>query len=300
MQSIPAASAAVLVVKNTFLELVDEEPTTPRPRAARRRAATESSLLLPVELKRYSPGCLADSAALPKKEVRKSDEAASDEAELGLSEAETASATLVNRESALSSESSDASSAASSRGSSPSPAQDRPGRDPAVVHPWTRRSAAKVAVSPADQKTSANVEVDSRTTVMLRNMPNNYTRAMLLSMLDEEGFKGLYDFVYLPVDFARHAGLGYAFINLTDPATAARFWRTFDGYNRWVIPTSKVSSVSWSEPLQGLEANVERYRNSPVMHSTVPEEYRPVLYRKGQRVPFPKPTKAIRSPLGRC
>merc|ERR1719163_748335 len=34
-------------------------------------------------------------------------------------------------------------------------------------------------------------------TVMLRNLPNNYTRAMLLKLIDSEGFGGKYDFVYL-------------------------------------------------------------------------------------------------------
>ena len=49
---------------------------------------------------------------------------------------------------------------------------------------------------------------------MLRNLPNNYTRDMFLSLLDEEGLSELYDFVYLPMDFCRDANLGYAFVNL--------------------------------------------------------------------------------------
>lgn len=55
-----------------------------------------------------------------------------------------------------------------------------------------------------------------RTTVMLRNLPNNYTREMFLEMLDSEGFRGSYDFVYLPCDFHRKANLGYAFVNMVD------------------------------------------------------------------------------------
>ena len=50
--------------------------------------------------------------------------------------------------------------------------------------------------------------------MMLRNLPNNYTRDMFLSLLDEEGLSELYDFVYLPMDFCRDANLGYAFVNL--------------------------------------------------------------------------------------
>merc|ERR1712113_887226 len=49
----------------------------------------------------------------------------------------------------------------------------------------------------------------SRTTAMLRNVPNNYTRDMLLASLDSEGFAGKYDFLYLPIDYATGAGLGF-------------------------------------------------------------------------------------------
>jgi len=137
---------------------------------------------------------------------------------------------------------------------------------------------------------------DSRTTVMLRNLPNNYTRPMVLHLLDAEGFKGKYDFFYLPIDFKTNACLGYAFINLTSAAMVDTFWQTFDGFSRWVLPSRKVCGVTWSSPHQGLEAHVDRYRNSPVMHSSVPEEYRPLVFVGGQRVPFPGPTREPKAP----
>lgn len=133
-------------------------------------------------------------------------------------------------------------------------------------------------------------------TLMLRNLPNNYTRTMLLSLLDSEGFGGQYDFVYLPIDFKSHASLGYAFVNLSTTEAAERCWKVFEGFNKWVVPSSKVCSVNWSTPFQGLDAHVERYRNSPVMHEHVPDEYKPMLLSDGERLPFPPPTKKIRAP----
>lgn len=133
-------------------------------------------------------------------------------------------------------------------------------------------------------------------TLMLRNLPNNYTRVMLLSLLDSEGFSGQYDFVYLPIDFKSHASLGYAFVNLSTTQAAERCWKVFEGFNKWVVPSSKVCSVNWSTPFQGLDAHVERYRNSPVMHEHVPDEYKPMLLSEGKRLPFPPPTKKIRAP----
>jgi hypothetical protein len=140
------------------------------------------------------------------------------------------------------------------------------------------------------------VKAEQQTTLMLRNLPNNYSRSMFLGMLDSKGFSGVYDFVYLPIDFSSRACLGYAFVNLTDPATVPRFWKTFDGYSKWVLPSRKVCTVSWSGPHQGLEAHIERYRNSPVMHDSVPDEYKPLVFKDGMRMYFPPPTKVNRAP----
>lgn len=156
------------------------------------------------------------------------------------------------------------------------------------------------AVMPSGQKPSADVEQvlppEQFTTLMLRNLPNNYTRAMLLSTLDREGFHGQYDFLYMPFDFTSCAGLGYAFVNLVDPGVVPHFWNKFDGYFNWDLPSRKRSYVSWCGPHQGFDAHVERYRNSPVMHEAVPDDYKPAVFAAGVRIPFPPPTKALRRP----
>jgi hypothetical protein len=137
---------------------------------------------------------------------------------------------------------------------------------------------------------------DQRTTVIVRNLPNNYTRTMLLQLIDTEGFRDRYDFVYLPIDFASQAGLGYAFVNLLTPVDAQAFWSHFEGFQDWCVPSDKVCALNWSQPIQGLSSHVERYRNSPVMHETVPDDWKPVLYYGGKRVQFPPPTKSIKAP----
>jgi len=122
-----------------------------------------------------------------------------------------------------------------------------------------------------------------RSTVMIRNMPNNYTRDMLLELVDEMGFAGTYDFAYLPIDFQSQVGLGYAFINFSTVADAQLCFERFEGFSNWKVPSEKVCTVTWSSPTQGLEAHMERYRNSPVMH-------------QGVRVDFPPPTKPLKTP----
>jgi len=120
-----------------------------------------------------------------------------------------------------------------------------------------------------------------RTTMVLQNLPLNYRRHLLLRMLDDEGFAGQYDFVYFPVDFKTKAGFGYAFINLVDPAVVPRFWHAFDGYKKWVFPCTKVCRVNWSVPHQGLKTHIKRYRNSQLMHESVPDEYKPAMFSGG-------------------
>eukprot|EP00933_Yihiella_yeosuensis_P027030 TRINITY_DN2096_c0_g1_i1.p1 TRINITY_DN2096_c0_g1~~TRINITY_DN2096_c0_g1_i1.p1 ORF type:complete len:443 (+),score=97.64 TRINITY_DN2096_c0_g1_i1:119-1447(+) len=135
-----------------------------------------------------------------------------------------------------------------------------------------------------------------KTTVMMRNIPNNYTRAMLLEMIDCQGFAGSYDFIYLPMDFGRCANLGYAFVNLKDSESAATFWRVFNHFSDWALPTAKVCEISWSGPHQGLKAHIDRYKNSPVMHRNVPDEFKPMIFAFGVRQEFPPPTKTLKPP----
>eukprot|EP00931_Biecheleriopsis_adriatica_P018969 TRINITY_DN13078_c0_g1_i5.p1 TRINITY_DN13078_c0_g1~~TRINITY_DN13078_c0_g1_i5.p1 ORF type:complete len:482 (+),score=94.74 TRINITY_DN13078_c0_g1_i5:88-1533(+) len=136
---------------------------------------------------------------------------------------------------------------------------------------------------------------EMHTTVMLRNLPLNYNRAMVLAMLDEEGFSGRYDFLYLPMDFETGACLGYAFVNLVEPLAASELFEKFSGYSKWSVPSSKVCEVC-SSPQQGLQTNIDRYRNSTVMHASVPDEYKPVVFTGGVQVAFPGPSRLIKQP----
>ncbi len=48
---------------------------------------------------------------------------------------------------------------------------------------------------------------------MIKNVPNKYTKKMMMSLLDRK-FKNRYDFFYLRMDTQNKCNVGYAFINL--------------------------------------------------------------------------------------
>lgn len=131
---------------------------------------------------------------------------------------------------------------------------------------------------------------------MLRNIPERYVRNSLTDLLDKEGFEKLYDFVYMPMNFRTKTSFGYTFVNLVSPSAAQRCHDKFQGFSEWGVETTKVCEVSWSNMHQGLQAHIERYRNSPVMHESLPDEYKPVMFNNGVRVVFPPPTKKLRQP----
>jgi hypothetical protein len=134
-----------------------------------------------------------------------------------------------------------------------------------------------------------------RTTCMMRNLPEDYTRQTLVELLEAFGFAGKYNLIYLPMDFKSRTNLGYAFVDLVSGAVAQTFFEAFSGFCDRGFSIEKECEVSWST-VQGHNAHIERYRNSPVMHPLVPDDFKPVLFVDGQQVPFPEPTKRIREP----
>merc|ERR1740138_330215 len=89
---------------------------------------------------------------------------------------------------------------------------------------------------------------------------------------------------------------GYAFINFTSNENFGKFKEHFGGFGDWSVPSDRLCEVSLSDKFNTLEDHVENYRNSPMMHESVEDRFKPVLFEDGQRVPFPAPTKKIQKP----
>eukprot|EP00930_Biecheleria_cincta_P035109 TRINITY_DN24180_c0_g1_i1.p1 TRINITY_DN24180_c0_g1~~TRINITY_DN24180_c0_g1_i1.p1 ORF type:complete len:549 (-),score=81.19 TRINITY_DN24180_c0_g1_i1:22-1614(-) len=129
------------------------------------------------------------------------------------------------------------------------------------------------------------------TTVMCRNIPNKYTRDMLVKQLNKN-FKGRFDFVYLPIDFRNRCNMGYGFINFCTFEACTEFIDRFDGVNASKclpgLNSDKVVEVSQAR-VQGLKENVQRLRRSPVINALIAEPaWMPLLLdENGKELPFP-------------
>ena len=71
---------------------------------------------------------------------------------------------------------------------------------------------------------------DTRTTIMIRNIPIKYTDEILNEALKE--FQGKYDCLYMPYDYEKNGNKGYAFINFVNPLHILLFYERFNG-SKW-------------------------------------------------------------------
>ena len=108
------------------------------------------------------------------------------------------------------------------------------------------------------------------TTVMLRNIPNKYTRAGLLVALTDHGFDpATCNNLYLPMDTESGCNLGYAFLNFVSHGHALEFKNRFDGCRLPSSGSRKVCSVVWANK-QGLFQFSNASASGPVSQSPPP------------------------------
>ena len=165
------------------------------------------------------------------------------------------------------------------------------------------------------QVSSRSSTPEYKTTLMLRNIPNKFTRDQLVKIIMlKMGKPGSFDFFYLPTDFRSKCNFGYAFINMTSAKYVDLFISVFNGANLATFLNGitgnsplpgqhgrggyKICQVTFAR-VQGLEENVCRLLNSPIMgaanvigasqeeiDASMPILFDPVT---GIEIAFPKP-----------
>ncbi|XP_076952692.1 protein MEI2-like 2 [Bidens hawaiensis] len=142
---------------------------------------------------------------------------------------------------------------------------------------------------------------DSRTTLMIKNIPNKYTSKMLLAAIDEN-HKGTYDFVYLPIDFKNKCNVGYAFINMVSPSHIVSFYEVFNGKKWEKFNSEKVASLAYAR-IQGKVALITHFQNSSLMNED--KWCRPIIFQSEAQenenqdsIPYHNMNICIRQPDG--
>ena len=147
----------------------------------------------------------------------------------------------------------------------PSPAAANPR---APTRPSARSSIRHDASKPTRPPRPGGVQIlsgeDSRTTLMMRNIPNKYDQRMLLAAIEVNSSNSI-DLFYLPIDFKSYCNNGYCFINFTDAACIPYFYKEFDG-KRWERCNSeKVAEITYAR-IQGKEELIKHFSNSSLRH----------------------------------
>ena len=112
---------------------------------------------------------------------------------------------------------------------------------------------------------------DIRTTIMIKNIPNKFTRDLLLKIIDQN-FKGAYDLFILPTDVNRYKNFGYAFINFTCSYYIPYFYGLFNGKKWGSTNSRKICEITYSK-IQGRNNLLSHYNNKIIFRNDDVKKY---------------------------
>ncbi|KAJ7497388.1 hypothetical protein FB451DRAFT_229968 [Mycena latifolia] len=133
---------------------------------------------------------------------------------------------------------------------------------------------------------------DTRTTVMIKNIPNKMSDKDLMAYIGSVCARKI-DFLYLRMDFQNGCNVGYAFVNFISVQDLLRFAKAKLGEKWNMFSSEKVLQMSYAN-YQGKEALVEKFKNSCIMDER--ESWQPKIFysdpgpEQGLPEPFPAPT----------
>ncbi|KAF7315581.1 RRM domain-containing protein [Mycena indigotica] len=132
---------------------------------------------------------------------------------------------------------------------------------------------------------------DTRTTVMIKNIPNKMNDKDLLAFIGGVCSRRV-DFLYLRMDFQNGCNVGYAFVNFITVEDLLRFAKAKLGEKWNMFSSEKILQMSYAN-YQGKEALVEKFKNSCIMDERLAWQPK-IFYSDGPEMglpqPFPPPT----------
>ena len=108
-----------------------------------------------------------------------------------------------------------------------------------------------------------NIYEQKKTTLFIKNIPNKYTKKMMMEEFDKN-FKNSYNFFYLPIDFNNNCNMGFAFINFVDLKFIKPFYNKFFGKKWRRFNSLKICDIKYAR-IQGREKCVVHFNKSSLM-----------------------------------
>jgi len=118
-------------------------------------------------------------------------------------------------------------------------------------------------------------------TVMVRQIPRQFSQLMFLKEVNARGFDGLFDFLYLPFDLKKGINVGYGFLSFIKAKHAQDFRREFDGLllDKQMKTKGKPLRVHPAN-VQGNEANYQQFMQTHTGQKQDPQ-FSPLFLRPG-------------------
>jgi len=127
------------------------------------------------------------------------------------------------------------------------------------------------------------------TTLVVRNIPAQYTTSMLL---EEWSCEGTYDYLYLPRNCAVRRNLNYAFVNFVSEECAAAFREKWHKARLARFRAQKTLNIGLAN-VQGFEENISRLEQKRRFCAVPGCQCVPVVLKDGHRVPLSSVSAAM-------
>eukprot|EP00440_Ansanella_granifera_P032634 gb/GFBE01035404.1/.p1 GENE.gb/GFBE01035404.1/~~gb/GFBE01035404.1/.p1 ORF type:complete len:337 (+),score=92.89 gb/GFBE01035404.1/:3-1013(+) len=119
-------------------------------------------------------------------------------------------------------------------------------------------------------------------TVMIRQIPRQYSQLMMLKEVNRRGFEGLFDFLYLPFDLKKGINVGYGFVSFMDPRHAIEFREEFEGTYLDAHSNARGKPLHvHPASVQGYDANYSHFMATKTGQKQDPQ-FSPLFFPQGQ------------------
>eukprot|EP00928_Gymnodinium_smaydae_P079560 TRINITY_DN6345_c0_g2_i3.p1 TRINITY_DN6345_c0_g2~~TRINITY_DN6345_c0_g2_i3.p1 ORF type:complete len:407 (-),score=46.12 TRINITY_DN6345_c0_g2_i3:778-1941(-) len=115
-----------------------------------------------------------------------------------------------------------------------------------------------------DARAAMAARLESGTTVMVQNLPRDMSQVAFAWAVEGFGFRGLYDFLYMPTCFKSGRSKGYAFVNLLDADLAVSFALTCESRGIRVSRACVQGHAAIKKYLHRLTRRVRNTRHLPI------------------------------------